>query len=96
MAPQPCSSLSNLRFPRFVRSHCRAIDFIRHCRSIPAMEKIDVVRLRGEQTQAEFAAMLGISVRTLQDWEQGRRSPNGPAVALLRAVQSGTFRKPKR
>jgi putative transcriptional regulator len=60
------------------------------------MEKIDVVRLRGEQTQAEFAAMLGISVRTLQDWEQGRRSPNGPAVALLRAVQSGTFRKPKR
>ena len=60
------------------------------------MEKIDVVRLRAEQTQAEFAAMLGISVRTLQDWEQGRRSPNGPAVALLRAVQSGTFRKPKR
>jgi putative transcriptional regulator len=34
-------------------------------------------------TQHQFAAMLGISVRTLQNWEQGRREPEGPAKVLL-------------
>ena len=35
-------------------------------------------------TQVEFARALGISVRTLQGWEQGRRRPEGPSLALLR------------
>ena len=35
-------------------------------------------------TQTEFARALGISVRTLQGWEQGRRRPEGPSLALLR------------
>ena len=35
-------------------------------------------------TQTQFAQALGISVHTLRNWEQGRRSPDGPAVALLR------------
>ena len=35
-------------------------------------------------TQKQFAAALGISVRTLQGWEQGRRRPEGPSLALLR------------
>ena len=35
-------------------------------------------------TQAEFARAIGISVYTLRNWEQGRRKPEGPAVALLR------------
>lgn len=35
-------------------------------------------------TQVQFARALGISVRTLQGWEQGRRRPEGPALALLR------------
>jgi putative transcriptional regulator len=34
-------------------------------------------------TQARFAQLLGVSVRTLQDWEQGRRSPTGAARTLL-------------
>ena len=34
-------------------------------------------------SQSEFAGLLGVSVRTLQDWEQGRRVPSGPARALL-------------
>ena len=35
-------------------------------------------------SQAEFATLLGVSVRTLQDWEQGRREPSGAAKTLLR------------
>jgi putative transcriptional regulator len=34
-------------------------------------------------SQSEFARLVGISVRTLQDWEQGRRVPSGPARTLL-------------
>jgi putative transcriptional regulator len=37
-------------------------------------------------TQAEFAHLLGVSTRTLQDWEQGRRQPTGAAKTLLRVV----------
>ena len=35
-------------------------------------------------SQSEFATLLGVSVRTLQDWEQGRRKPSGAAKTLLR------------
>lgn len=35
-------------------------------------------------SQARFAEALGISVHTLRNWEQGRRKPEGPALALLR------------
>ena len=38
-------------------------------------------------TQADFSQMIGVSIRTLQNWEQGRREPEGPAKALLRVVE---------
>jgi len=46
----------------------------------------DIVALRRfvGLTQEQFAEALGISVHTLRNWEQGRRSPEGPALALLR------------
>ena len=46
----------------------------------------DIVALRRfvGLTQAEFARAIGISVHTLRNWEQGRRCPEGPALALLR------------
>ena len=46
----------------------------------------DVVALRRfvGLTQQQFATALGISVHTLRNWEQDRRSPDGPALALLR------------
>jgi putative transcriptional regulator len=39
-------------------------------------------------SQSEFAMMIGISVATLRNWEQGRRKPDGPALALLRVAAS--------
>jgi len=36
------------------------------------------------KSQSEFALMIGVSVSTLQNWEQGRRQPEGPARALLK------------
>jgi DNA-binding transcriptional regulator YiaG len=46
----------------------------------------DIVALRSfiRLSQAEFARAIGISVHTLRNWEQGRRKPDGPALALLR------------
>ena len=41
------------------------------------------IREKTGLSQAPFAALLGVSVRTLQDWEQGRRAPSGAARTLL-------------
>ena len=38
-------------------------------------------------SQSAFAALLGVSTRTLQDWEQGRRQPTGAAQTLLRVAE---------
>jgi len=44
---------------------------------------VAVIREKTGLTQARFASLLGVSVRTLQDWEQGRRAPSGAARTLL-------------
>jgi putative transcriptional regulator len=48
--------------------------------------EIKTVREKLNVSQTEFALMIGVSVRTLQNWEQGRRKPDGPAKALLRVA----------
>ena len=47
---------------------------------------VKAIRDRLHLSQTGFAALLGVSVRTLQDWEQGRRTPRGPAYSLLRVA----------
>ncbi len=51
---------------------------------------IDIKKIREElhKSQTEFAFMIGISVSTLRNWEQGRRYPEGPARALLQIAVS--------
>jgi putative transcriptional regulator len=44
------------------------------------------IRANYKLSQSEFAALLGISIKTLQNWEQGRRKPEGPAKILLQVA----------
>ncbi len=47
---------------------------------------VKAIRRQLGVSQSEFALMIGISVATLRNWEQGRRSPEGPARALLKVA----------
>ena len=49
---------------------------------------VDIKRIRNKLhvSQSQFSLMIGVSRSTLQNWEQGRREPDGPAKALLRVV----------
>jgi putative transcriptional regulator len=55
---------------------------------VTEVPEVDVKKVRQQlgKSQSAFAAMIGVSVSTLQNWEQGRRRPEGPARALLRVV----------
>ncbi len=44
------------------------------------------VRARTKLTQAEFASRIGVPIETVRNWEQGKRSPRGPARALLKVI----------
>jgi putative transcriptional regulator len=44
------------------------------------------IRARCGLTQAEFAARIGVPIETVRNWEQGKRSPRGPARALLKVI----------
>jgi len=51
---------------------------------LPNIEKI---RHELHLSQSAFAGFMGISLRTLQEWEQGRRKPSGPAIMLLKIAE---------
>ncbi len=53
------------------------------------VDSYGIVRAREKSglTQSEFAKLLGVSVRTLQDWEQGRREPNAAAQTLIKVAE---------
>ncbi len=51
------------------------------------LSDITATRLKTNLTQSQFAKLLGVSVRTLQEWEQGRKQPSGAAKTLLKVAQ---------
>jgi putative transcriptional regulator len=55
---------------------------------VTEFNEVDVKAVRSQlgKSQSEFARMIGVSISTLQNWEQGRRRPEGPARALLRVA----------
>jgi putative transcriptional regulator len=57
---------------------------------VTAVKPLDIKRIRRKlgRSQSEFALMIGVSVATLRNWEQGRRRPEGPARALLTVAAS--------
>jgi len=62
---------------------------LKPARTLKFDPKNDIVKVRGKLglSQSRFAAVLGISADTLQNWEQGRRSPTGPARVLLKIAR---------
>lgn len=50
---------------------------------VTTLPSVAEIRGRIGLSQSQFAKLMGVSVRTLQDWEQGRRAPSGPARTLL-------------
>ena len=55
-----------------------------HTHAMKEPDPPQVIRAKLKLSQAAFAGLMGVSLRTVQDWEQGRRKPGGPALALLR------------
>jgi putative transcriptional regulator len=45
------------------------------------------IRAQTKLTQAEFASRIGVPIETVRNWEQGKRSPRGPARALLKLIE---------
>ena len=58
-----------------------------HCEAVTPCRPSEARQATG-LSQAQFAALLGVSVRTLQGWEQGRKPPSGAARTLLATSQS--------
>jgi DNA-binding transcriptional regulator YiaG len=50
------------------------------------VETVKEARAKSGLSQSQFARLLGIDVGTLRNWEQGHRSPSGPARALITAI----------
>lgn len=56
-------------------------------RTLQAPAAAKVIRSQLQLSQSAFAGLMGVSLRTVQEWEQGRREPSGPAKTLLRIAQ---------
>jgi|TARA_B100001964_G_scaffold195538_2_gene219640 putative transcriptional regulator len=72
-------------------------DMVKHARgeaiqgvTVTELPEVDIkqVRERVGVSQAVFAALIGVSRRTLENWEQSRVSPSGPARALLKILDA--------
>ena len=57
-------------------------------RFVADLSDVKAIRDHSGLSQSDFAKLTGVSVRTLKNWEQHRRSPSGPAAALLKIVSA--------
>ena len=62
------------------------------------MNGMEIKRIRAalDLSQADFARLLDVSTRTLQNWEQDRNTPSAAAVALLRLAEAGRIKAKKK
>lgn len=77
------------RFQNDLLQSVREFKSGRHAR-VTRIEPTQAARARASVglSQSQFAKLIGVSVRTLQEWEQGRREPTGAAQTLLRVAVS--------
>ena len=85
--------MNKAAFEELLTSARRALESGRRARNAVRPWQINALtikELRGwtKLSQPEFAALLGVELSTLRNWEQGRREPAGPARALLRALRN--------
>ena len=80
--------------PEVQAFHRDLLESVRQMRDGKAVRKtrvkvpeVVVARQASGLSQSQFAELLGISVRTLQKWEQGEREPSGAAKSLIRIAQ---------
>jgi putative transcriptional regulator len=66
-----------------------------HARTLKEPAPPQIIRSKLKLSQSAFAGLMGVSLRTVQDWEQGRRKPSAPSIALLRIAEQKpeVFRK---
>jgi len=75
-----------------IRGARQALDYARGARKdfvahVPAAIDVSAIRTRLGLSQAEFAARFGFKLDAVQNWEQGRRRPDGAARAFLRVIE---------
>lgn len=86
---QPAKSTETEEFGRMLLQSVREMKAGKYARVTEvAVNEVVEARQGTGLSQAEFASALSISKRTLQEWEQGRRSPSGAAQALIRIARS--------
>jgi putative transcriptional regulator len=88
--PKPLIDAEMLQFQADLLQSVREMKAGTFARStqVPLSDALQA-RAKMDLSQSQFAKLLGVSVRTLQEWEQGRKKPTGAAQTLLRvAVQS--------
>jgi putative transcriptional regulator len=89
MMPRRSDSMKRDDFDRLVQS-IRQAGKIQRGEMAPSRmfvledDEIKSIRTKLHKSQSEFASLIGVSVSTVQNWEQGRRKPDGPARILLR------------
>ena len=74
----PSGSSTSAAAPRRRRRRCGDPGAAAYARGVRAQTKL---------TQAEFASRIGVPIETVRNWEQGKRSPRGPARALLKLIE---------
>jgi putative transcriptional regulator len=85
--------MNTAAFEQLLERVRRAIEASAGTRPLEHPFRVDALRIKElrawmELSQPEFAALLGVELSTLRNWEQGRREPTGPAQALLRAIHN--------
>lgn len=68
------------------RVHAPALDLSPAASVSVTPDDVKEIRYRLRQSQGEFASMIGVTLGTLQKWEEGKAHPDGPALALLRVA----------